>query len=103
MSRTNPIRSNVTARPRARRPVPQRGRLPGVDRKTERLLAAAMKLPPAARAALAGSLIDSLDQDIDPDAEAEWAIEIARRVRELDAGRSVSIPWAEARRIIRGE
>lgn len=34
------------------------------------LLEAALKLPPEARAAMAGSLLDSLDTTIDADAEA---------------------------------
>lgn len=50
------------------------------------LLKEALKLPPEARAALAGSLLDSLDQEVDEDAEAAWHTEIDRRLRELDSG-----------------
>jgi putative addiction module component (TIGR02574 family) len=73
-----------------------------MDRDLERLLAEALKLPPEARAALAGSLIDSLDTEVDPDAEAAWAIEIAKRLRELDEGRAELEPWSEVRRRIFG-
>ena len=66
------------------------------------LLKEALKLPPAARAALAGSLIDSLDQEVDEGAEAEWEAEIERRLAELNSGRVMPIPWAEARRRIAG-
>ena len=66
------------------------------------ILKEALKLPPAARAALAGSLIDSLDQEIDEGAEAAWEVEIERRLAELDSGRVRPIPWAEARRRIAG-
>ena len=66
------------------------------------LLKEALKLPPAARAALAGSLIDSLDQEIDEGAEAAWEVEIERRLAELNSGRVRPIPWAEARRRIAG-
>lgn len=64
------------------------------------LLKEALKLPPEARAALAGSLLDSLDQEVDEDAEAAWHAEIDRRLRELDSGRVKTVPWAEARRRI---
>ena len=61
-----------------------------------------MQLPPEARAALAGSLLDSLDQPPDPDAEAAWATEITERLAEIDAGRAKLIPWSQARRTIVG-
>lgn len=65
------------------------------------LLTHALKLPPAARAALADSLIDSLDTDVDEDAEEAWKSEIAIRVRDLDSGTVQSIAWDEVRRQLR--
>jgi putative addiction module component (TIGR02574 family) len=65
------------------------------------LLERALKLPQAARAELAASLIESLDQTADEDAEAAWQKEIARRLRELEDGDEV-VPWTEARRRILG-
>ena len=62
------------------------------------LLKKALALPPEARAALAGSLLESLDDTVDASAEEEWNQEIARRIRELDSGKVKPIPWAEARR-----
>ncbi len=62
------------------------------------LLKKALSLPPEARAALAGSLLESLDETVDASAEAEWNEEIARRIRQLDSGKVKPIPWAEARR-----
>ena len=53
---------------------------------TTKLLEEALKLPSEARAALAGSLIDSLDEIVDEDAEAVWATELSRRLQELDSG-----------------
>ena len=41
--------------------------------------------------------MDSLDTDIDEDAEAAWAIEVNRRVTELDAETVKTIAWAEVR------
>ena len=55
-------------------------------------------LPTEARAALAGSLLDSLDTDVDEDAAAAWATEVNRRVAELDSGAVQTVPWAEVRR-----
>lgn len=64
------------------------------------LLKKALALPPEARAALAGSLLESLDETLDASAEEEWNREIARRIRELDSGKVKPIPWSEARRQI---
>ena len=64
------------------------------------LLAEALQLSAEERAALAGQLIESLDQGIDDDAEAEWSVEIQRRLQRLDDGLARTIPWAEARRRI---
>jgi len=62
------------------------------------LLKKALALPAEARAALAGSLLDSLDDSVDASAEEEWNQEIARRIGELDSGKVKPVPWAEARR-----
>jgi putative addiction module component (TIGR02574 family) len=62
------------------------------------LLKKALALPAEARAALAGSLLESLDETVDASAEEEWSQEIARRIAELDSGKVKPIPWSEARR-----
>lgn len=62
------------------------------------ILKDALALPSEERAALAASLLDSLDADVDEDAEAAWAIEVNRRVTELDVGAVKTIAWAEVRR-----
>lgn len=67
------------------------------------ILNEALKLPADARAALAGTLIDSLDDSVDADAESAWETEIARRLREIDEGKVKLIPWAEARVKIAGK
>jgi putative addiction module component (TIGR02574 family) len=66
----------------------------------DRLLKDALGLSPEARGALAGRLIDSLDNEVDPDAEAAWDAEIARRDEEIRSGRVKPLPWADARREI---
>jgi putative addiction module component (TIGR02574 family) len=65
------------------------------------LLTQALKLPPAARAAIADSLIDSLETEVDDDAEAAWRSEIALRVRDLDSGDVQTLAWDEVRRQLR--
>jgi putative addiction module component (TIGR02574 family) len=69
-----------------------------MKRNPAEILKEALALPTEARAALAGSLLDSLDTDVDEGAEAAWAIEVTRRVAELDSGAVKTIPWAEVRR-----
>ncbi len=71
-----------------------------MNREVSELLEKALSLPPEARAALAGSLLESLDDHVDVGAEEEWNQEIARRIQELDSGRAKTISWAEARRQI---
>lgn len=67
------------------------------------ILKKALELPPEARAAIAGSLLDSLDQTVDDDAESMWEKEILLRLKELDEGKVKLVPWAEARGRISGE
>jgi putative addiction module component (TIGR02574 family) len=64
------------------------------------LLKKALALPAEARAALAGSLLESLEDIMDAAAEEEWNQEIARRIAERGSGRVKPIPWTEARRQI---
>ena len=67
-----------------------------------KLLEAALKLPPEARAAMAGSLLDSLDTTVDADAEGKWGEEIARRLKDLDSSSGRVVSWNDARRKILG-
>ena len=55
----------------------------------------ALALPVEARAALAGSLLDSLETECDSGVEAAWREEIQRRASELDSGAVSPIPWHE--------
>ena len=71
-----------------------------MTREVSELLEKALSLPAEARAALAGSLLESLDTTVDATAEEEWTQEIANRIKELDCGSVKPIPWAEARRQI---
>ncbi len=62
---------------------------------TDELLQKAMALPPKDRAALASSLIDSLDPTVDADAEIAWQQETSRRMDEIRSGKVKTIPWRE--------
>jgi putative addiction module component (TIGR02574 family) len=62
------------------------------------LLKDALSLPAEARAALIDSLLESLDVQVDDDAEAAWREEIYRRLRQMDSGAVALIPWDEAQR-----
>jgi len=68
----------------------------------KKILADALALPADARAGLAAQLIDSLDEEVDEDAEDAWSAELARRIEEIDSGAVKPIPWSEARRRILG-
>jgi putative addiction module component (TIGR02574 family) len=64
------------------------------------ILNEALKLPVEARAALAGTLFDSLDKCVDQNAESAWEAEIALRLKEIDEDKVKLISWAEARKKI---
>jgi putative addiction module component (TIGR02574 family) len=63
------------------------------------LLQKASSLCEEERAELAYSLIDSLDEKLDPGAQEALDEEIARRIHELDSGKATATPWDEVRRI----
>ena len=58
----------------------------------EALEAEALKLPASERAAFAQRLLASLD----PDTEELWAVEVERRVAEIENGVAQLIPVSEA-------
>ena len=63
------------------------------------ILKKALALPPDARAAIAGSLLESLnDEPADEGVGAAWSEEIKRRIEEIDSGKTQMIPYEEVRR-----
>jgi len=62
------------------------------------LLRDALSLPTEARAALADSLLESLDTDVDADVAEAWREEIYRRPQDIDKGAVALIPWEDARK-----
>jgi putative addiction module component (TIGR02574 family) len=65
------------------------------------LLKKALTLSVDERAELAGSLLESLEEDEDQaTVESAWNEEIARRVADLDSGKEQAIPWEDVRKLI---
>jgi putative addiction module component (TIGR02574 family) len=70
-------------------------------RDAAQLLHEAMELPDEARAALAGSLLDSLDAEVDANAEQLWREEIERRLQSLNDGSAQLLPWNQVQTRLR--
>ncbi|MBI4870922.1 MAG: addiction module protein [Candidatus Riflebacteria bacterium] len=73
-----------------------------MKRDAAEILRDALLLPPEGRAAVAGSLIESLDEAVDPDSEQAWQIEVVRRLREIDTGAVGLVSWSEVKQRLRG-
>ena len=67
-----------------------------------RILDEALRLPAEARAAIADSLLDSLDTVVDPNVEEAWREEIRKRTKDIDSGLTNLVPWSDARKAILG-
>jgi len=63
----------------------------------QELLKKALALPDKERADLAGSLIDSLDDTVNENAEAAWQEEIGRRLEDVQSGKVTTTSWDEVR------
>lgn len=68
------------------------------------LLKRALTLPADERAALANTLLDSLETTIesaDGSVEEAWDQEVARRIENLKTGKAVTVPWEQLHRELR--
>jgi putative addiction module component (TIGR02574 family) len=65
------------------------------------LLKKALALSTEERAALANTLLDSLDTT-DKSVQQAWDEEVARRIRDLKAGKAVTVPWEQLHRELLG-
>lgn len=78
-----------------------------MNRSASEVLDAALALPEEDRGKLADKLVESLDGDLDPDAESAWAAEIERRLSRIDAGEAKMLSRDEAvarmHRAVRGQ
>jgi putative addiction module component (TIGR02574 family) len=61
------------------------------------LLKRALALPLDERAALANTLLDSLETT-DQSVQEAWDQEVARRIEDLKSGKAVTVPWEQLRR-----
>ncbi|MBZ5567964.1 MAG: addiction module protein [Acidobacteriia bacterium] len=61
------------------------------------LLRRALALPVDERAALAHTLLDSLEVT-DESVQQAWDDEVARRIGDLKAGKAVTVPWEQLHR-----
>ena len=67
------------------------------------MLREALRLPPKARADVAGLLLLSLDGPVEHGLDDAWAREVTRRVADVDAARVTLVPWQRARPRLRAE
>ena len=73
---------------------------PTMESECAEILARAIRPPKEARAALADSLLGTLDTEVDENAEAAWRLEIRRRLTEIDINAVELIPWTDARKAL---
>ena len=69
----------------------------------ERMKLELAQLSPRDRAELAHFLIHSLDEEVDPDTEAAWDAELARRMAEIKSGKAVGEPAEQVFAKLRGK
>ena len=68
-----------------------------MDTTPQQILDQALRLSESDRAALAATLINSLDADVDLDADEKWDAEIKRRLEEIDNGTVDLVPLSVVR------
>jgi putative addiction module component (TIGR02574 family) len=68
-----------------------------MKREPSDILKEALELSPEARASIADSLLESLDQEVEAGASEEWEREIQKRIAEVEAGTVKTISWSDAR------
>ena len=64
----------------------------------EQVTKEAMDLSARQKLALAGFLLESADAAADPEAEVAWDSEIRDRIRAIDDGRVVGVPYEDVMR-----
>ena len=66
----------------------------------DEILNAALKLEDKEKAAIAASLLESLDPLVDDDVESAWQAEIQKRLHEIEAGTVSLVPWSDVRKML---
>jgi hypothetical protein len=70
----------------------------------QQLLQQVLALDEADQVELVDSVYESLGPSTDPEYIAAWGVEIERRIKQLQSGEEVGIPWREAlEQVRRGE
>lgn len=69
--------------------------------RADTILGTALALPPNERAWPAAEIIASLDEGEDTEIEAAWAVEIGKRIAEVETDEAKTATWEEARARIR--
>lgn len=65
----------------------------------KKVLHAALDLPEKDKIQVVEELLAGIEGEPDPDAEAAWADEIARRTREIERGEVKPVPWSKVRKL----
>jgi len=68
-----------------------------VGKTVEELFIESSDLDDNNKAKLAGLLLESIEQPVDPDVEKLWYEEIENRLKSLDDGSAKLIPWEEVK------
>lgn len=66
---------------------------------TKKILDAALELPEKEKIRVIDELLAGIDGEPDPDAEAAWADEIARRTHEIKQGTVRPVPWSKVKKL----
>jgi putative addiction module component (TIGR02574 family) len=67
------------------------------------VLDAALKLPEKERARVAAELVASLDGEPEDGVEAAWAVEVERRIAEVERGDASLVPWEQVREEVKAD
>jgi len=73
-----------------------------MDTVVEGIIAQALQMPPQARALIAERLLLSLEAESDMDVEVAWQQEVQHRMKEVEKGEIVCIPWEQVLQRLRG-
>jgi putative addiction module component (TIGR02574 family) len=66
---------------------------------TKKILDAALELPDKEKIQVVEELLVGIEGEPDPDAEAAWANEIARRTHEIEQGTVKPVPWLKVKKL----
>jgi len=73
-----------------------------MDTLAEGIIAQALQMPPHARALIAERLLLSLEAESDMEVEVAWQQEVQHRMKEVEKGEIVCIPWEQVLQRLRG-